>query len=382
MRSLLSGDIQPRSGDLVLATVYELGKHRKIEKITGRRATMMPGDEIIVCYGNRYAPDQFEALVSDDLGLCDLVAGGGIASREITRHDRMLPPTRIQPIGLIGDAQGQPLNVVDYRIPFETATRPIKLFIVVGTAMNSGKTFTAASLIHGLTKSGFTVAGIKGTGTGSGGDMWQMQDMGASITLDFTDAGFPGTYKCPGNEIEQGVIALVNHAANNGCDFAILEIADGLQHAETAKLLQSEFLLENSTGCIFAANDSLGAAYGCKLLAQLGHEVCAISGQITRSPLAMREAEACGIPLYTPFELQAGAMVETMAGQAASIEQPAEHIQPERYASVMSSMSDMPVVNRAEQTSWQNLREEGSRAPLQAAFPEVEWPEDDLDTAS
>ena len=65
---------------------------------------MLPGDEIIVCYGNRYAPDQFEALVSDDLGLCDLVASGGIASCEVNRHERMLPPTQILPIGLVGDA--------------------------------------------------------------------------------------------------------------------------------------------------------------------------------------------------------------------------------------------------------------------------------------
>ena len=60
-------DIQPKVGDLVLAKVEELGKHSKLELTNGRRALMFPGDEIVVAYGNRYAPDQFEATIGSDL---------------------------------------------------------------------------------------------------------------------------------------------------------------------------------------------------------------------------------------------------------------------------------------------------------------------------
>ena len=56
MKTIISGDIKPVSGNVVLATVHELGKHLRLELLDGRRAIMMPGDEIIVCYGNRYAP--------------------------------------------------------------------------------------------------------------------------------------------------------------------------------------------------------------------------------------------------------------------------------------------------------------------------------------
>ena len=83
MRTLISGNEKPRAGDLVMATIIEIGSHQRIELTNGRRARLSCGDQIIVCYGNRYAPDQFEALVADDLGGCDLVAGGGIAGREI-----------------------------------------------------------------------------------------------------------------------------------------------------------------------------------------------------------------------------------------------------------------------------------------------------------
>jgi hypothetical protein len=46
-------------------------------------------DAIIVAYGHRYAPDQFEAYVPEDLGPCHLVAGGGVAAREAERATRI-----------------------------------------------------------------------------------------------------------------------------------------------------------------------------------------------------------------------------------------------------------------------------------------------------
>lgn len=310
MLTLLRGDVAPRTGDLVLASVREVGKHKKIEKPNGRRALMMPGDEIIVCYGNRYAPDQFEALIPDDLSPCDLVAGGGIASKEVCRHDRMIEPTRIAPIGLIGDAEGKRLNLRRYAVKRCERQRSITTILVAGTAMNSGKTFSAASLVRGLKSSGYRVAGIKSTGTGSGGDLWQMKDMGADMVLDFTDAGFASTYKVPADAIEAGVLGLIDHAARHRCQFAVVEIADGLQHEETATLLRSDRLHKRSLGLLFAAYDSMGAKAGVEALLLERHNVLAISGQLTRSPLAIRETKAAlSCPVYTPFELQSGALV-------------------------------------------------------------------------
>ena len=219
------------------------------------------------------------------------------------------------PIGLVGNAEGERLNVADYRITPQESANQITVILVVGTAMNAGKTFTAASVVRGLKESGYRVAGIKATGTGSGGDLWQMKDMGADVILDFTDAGFASTYKAPDEAIEAGVVGLINHAAQRKCDYAIVEIADGLQHLETATLLRSAALKSRATGVVFAAYDSMGAKAGYDELRKLGYSVLAISGQITRSPLAMREAAtASGCPLYTPFEIQAGALVPALTG--------------------------------------------------------------------
>jgi hypothetical protein len=320
MQTLISGGVRPVSGDLVLASVQEIGKQRKIEQPSGRRAQLVVGDEIIVAYGSRYAPDQYEAIISEDLGLCDLIAAGGMASREVNRHDKMLPPTKIMPVGLIGDEHGERLNLSRYRVSDEPCDKPIKVIVVVGTAMNSGKTFTAASLIYSLKSTPYRVAGIKATGTGSGGDVFLFKDLGADVALDFTDGGFSGTYLIPDEEIERMVLSLINHAARLHADVAIVEIADGLRHRETATLLRSPRLRERASGVVLAAYDSMGAKAGVDLLQEWGYDPMAISGQLTRSPLMIREASRLiDCDILTPFQIQAGALREKiMNGQAAN----------------------------------------------------------------
>jgi hypothetical protein len=348
MQTLVNGEIAPASGNLVLATVQELGKHRKIESVHGRRALMMPGDEILVCYGNRYAPDQYEAIIGEDLGPCDLVAGGGVAARELCRHDRMLPATRIIPIGLVANADGRPLNVFDYRIdygepnPTKANLGDMRVIVVAGTAMNSGKTFTAASLIRGFKQSGFRVAGIKSTGTGSGNDLWTMKDMGADVVMDFTDAGFTSTYKIPDEKIEAAVLALIYQASLRKCDYAVVEIADGLQHLETATLLRSHRLRSIVYKAVFAAYDSLGARAGYYEMLELGYKVAAVSGQLTRSPLAMREAAmSVRCPMFTPFEIQAGALIPQMTSD---VEQTTQQPQPEKFAEMIKErVAKLPI---------------------------------------
>ena len=62
MKTLVTGEIKPRAGDLVLCEVKRLRQHCRLELANGRRSRMFVKDKIIVCYGNRYAPDQFESI--------------------------------------------------------------------------------------------------------------------------------------------------------------------------------------------------------------------------------------------------------------------------------------------------------------------------------
>lgn len=193
VRTLLSDvGTKPSAGDLVLARVVSIGQHSTIELPTGRKAAIHPEDEIVVSYGNRYAPDQFEALVPDDLGAAHLVAGGGVAGRAQCQHERMREPTAIEPIGLLGGDDGLPLNLKMFAM---TPARPraIPAIAVFGTSMNAGKTTTVASIIRGLSRAGLRAGAVKVSGTGAGNDLWSMRDAGAIAAHDFTDVGFATT---------------------------------------------------------------------------------------------------------------------------------------------------------------------------------------------
>ncbi|MFZ4808534.1 MAG: hypothetical protein ACOYLQ_14860 [Hyphomicrobiaceae bacterium] len=320
MQTLITGETRPQIGDLVLARVEKIGSHAKLELPNGRRAHLSPGDTIIAAYGNRYAPDQFEAIISTTLEPCHLVAAGGIISTKLCKHDAMGSPTRVTPIGLIADRQGRRLNLASYAITFDSDPPSIPTVLVAGTAMNAGKTMTAASLVYAFAKAGYRVAGIKSTGTGAGGDLWFMSDMGAEVVLDFTDGGLPSTYLVAPEVIENTVLGLIGHASAKGCDVAIVEVADGLQHQETATVLRSPRIKQAARGIVFAANDALGAQAGLETLRSWGHDVLALSGQLTRSPLAIREASrATGMPVFTAAEVQAGSLTKYILNGASEI---------------------------------------------------------------
>ncbi len=291
-RYLLSGERVPVAGDLVLARVEKIGQHQRIELPTGRRSRLYVGDEIIVCFGARYAPDQFESCVPEDLGACDLVAAGGIASSMISKHARMKDPTRLVPIGILADDTGERMNIHRWGLTGTTSSEPLpQIIAAIGTSMNAGKTSCAKQIVHGLRKRGLKVGATKVTGTGAGGDRWVLSDAGADIVLDFTDAGVASTFGLNNQEIINIFKTLTQHLADQKVDVIVLEVADGLLHGETAELLQSPEFRSACDGIVFAAGDAMGSAGGVKTLRDWGLNVVAVSGFLTSSALAMREAE-------------------------------------------------------------------------------------------
>lgn len=298
---LLKHGVQPRQGDLVLARVMGVGHHTKLELPEGRRSQLYQGDEILVTYANRYAPDQFEAEVPDDLEDCHLVAAGGIAARMLSKHAKTRNPTRIRPLGLLADLHGRRLNINEWRIDSEPFPKPLPPVIVVaGTAMNAGKTTAAARLIRGLVRAGKRVGAAKVTGTGAGGDYWQMQDAGACEVVDFTDAGHASTYQLAPQEIEKVFLRLLSHLGSLKTEVIVVEVADGVLQAETAALLASPGFSYYCDKLVFAASDAMGAVAGVQWLQSKGLNVHAVSGTLTTSPLAIRETStALGLPVLS-----------------------------------------------------------------------------------
>lgn len=292
MIGLAERNVKPRAGDLVLARVDRIGHHTKLELCDGRRAQLYVGDEIIVCYGNRYATDQFEARVPADLCPCDLAAAGGIAGKVDLCHERVRRPTEISPLGVLTGHDGRYLNLTDFALPTVETREGPGVLAVVGTAMNAGKTTAASHLIKGLTRDGYAVGAAKVTGTGAGGDRWSLLDAGAKAVLDFTDLGYVSTYLLSPRPVEEIFTTTLAHLAEAEVDVAVVEIADGLFQKETAALLGSPRVQSRIEALVLAATDPIGAAAGGRWLTMQSLPVVAITGLVTRSPLGSREVQS------------------------------------------------------------------------------------------
>lgn len=291
----------PRAGDLVLARVDKIGQHKHLELANGRRARLFSGDEIILVYGNRYAPDQFEAEVPERLGVCHMAAAGGIAARVIAKHPKMGTPTTVDPLGFVTDDKGRVVNLEHFALGEVTQQKPRPFTIaVVGTSMNAGKTETATHIVHGLKRAGLRVGAAKVTGTGAGPDAWSMLDAGAFRVLDFGDAGLASTYLAGTATVEAAFNSLTDHLANDGAEAIVLEVADGVFQRETAALLKSKSFKEKVDAMIFASGDAMGSAQGVQWLHTEQLPIRALCGIVSASPLGAREAsDATGLPVLT-----------------------------------------------------------------------------------
>lgn len=321
MRTVVGGKVRPRSGDVLLATVVRLGQHRRIEEPTGRRATLHVGDEILVSYADRYAPDQYESEVPADLHKTQLVASGGIASDALSHSLDVRNATDLQPVGLVGDAHGRPLNIADFALAPVHPQRERPLTVaVIGTSMNSGKTTTIHYLVRGFSKAGLRAGVTKVTGTGSGHDYWVMLDAGAHRMLDFTDVGLASTYRQPMPQVETTFVRLIDHLTASGTEVNLVEVADGVYQPETAHLIRSPAFRSRVDVVVFAAADATGAVAGVEQVTRLGLRVAAVSGRLTRSPLAVREAEgAVGLPVLGLDQLEDAQAMGRLLGLAAGI---------------------------------------------------------------
>ena len=279
-------------GDVILAEVVSIGQHSGVQLRTGRRASLYRGDLIAVCVAARYAPDQFECEARIDGDHADLAAAGGVAGVVVRKHRTMKTPTRLRVLGRLVNTDAEPVNIRGFALPNIEApqSRP-PVFAVLGSSMNAGKTVATGSLTRGFTRAGYRVVACKATGTGACGDFYTYLDAGARAVLDFTDLGHATTVNLDTNELESIYKNLIAHAVKRRANAVVIEIADGILQRETALLAQSAAFRDYTDGVVFAAGDALSAITGAERLEALGLQVSAVTGCLTRSPLAAEEAD-------------------------------------------------------------------------------------------
>lgn len=296
-------DRKPGQGDLVLARLDRIRQHTRLENIYGRREFIFPGDEMILAAGNRYATSQFHAELPASLGQCHLVAAGGIAATMLQRSRQVKAATEITLLGVLANAENQPLNLMQYRTLKRAAVcaeLSIPVLLVLGSDMDSGKTSLACAAINSFTSVGYKVAAAKLTGTGAGPDYWKMRDSGAYRVMDFLDAGLPSTPGMSSAELTEMLFDFKADAIDNGADLLIVEVADGVMQSDNQALLSSSRFVSQFNGALVAGDSAVAAVMAAQAVIHAGVPVLGIGGVFTRSPLSMEEvSNNTGLPVLT-----------------------------------------------------------------------------------
>jgi hypothetical protein len=296
---LLRDDIAaPQVGDFALVQVTTIGYHSRIATTEGHKLRLYPGDVVTGVFGNRYATDAFEAEVRSTENLHILTDAGMIGTVR-SRHAETKRPTELRFLGYLGDTSGQRLNLRAFRAhPAPTSSKLKSVLLVVGTAMNSGKTTTAAKLVKSLLRRGIRVTACKLTGSVCQRDRGEFHAAGAHFAQDFSDYGFPSTYLATEEQLLGLFESMLADAAQADPDITVLEVADGVLQRETKLLLGHSEVRRRVDGVVLAAPCSASALFGIEQLHEHGHRVVAVSGRITNSPLCMREfADGSSIPV-------------------------------------------------------------------------------------
>ena len=306
----------PQVGDVAVFEVLTIGKHTNVQSDDRRNSKIMPGDKIMATFGTRYATDQFEGYVPTTIEeVYHILGAGGTIGKVLTMHNRfeMIGPTTLRLIGYAFNANGELINTKKVKEgqlqKFSGVLASLtKVVLSVGSSMNSGKTTTAAFLVHGLKKSGYKVAYIKLTGTVYTKDKDLAYDMGADLSIDFSHFGFPSTFLCSRQELMNLYESLLKEAITVSPDYVVIEIADGLYQRETKMLLTDPEFMSTVDNVIYSAGDSLSAVSGVQLLQSWKIIPWCVCGIFTGSPLLIQEAkENMSIPVMTLLELQENA---------------------------------------------------------------------------
>lgn len=302
-------------GDVGVFEVLQIGKHTRVQSETKQNITIIEGDHIMAAFGTRYATAQIEGYLPErlDQELHILGAGGTVGLvKSMHVQYQVQGPTIIRLIGLVTDAMGKVINtkkLEEHRmIPFATGvSTSTKVILSLGSSMDSGKTTSAAYLVHGLKMEGKRVAYIKLTGTIYTKDADLAYDLGADVTTDFGEFGFPSTYMCDEQELLDLYASLMSVVMPAKPEYVIMEIADGLYQRETKMLLTNPKFISTIEGVIFSAGDSLSAIQGIEVLNQWGIYPNCIGGLFTTSPLLIQEVRNNTlVPVYNIHELAYG----------------------------------------------------------------------------
>lgn len=288
-------EVDVREGSIVVGRVLtESRSYGNVEMPSGRLAKVVKGNLVAGVLGARQAlhgymghmPEKVE--VGDVLSLLNM--GGVIGVCDAPNKD-LGPPMQIEILGgVVRD--GKPLNIADFAIPHADslpADGP-PLVLILGTSMNSGKTYAAAEIIRCWSQSGIRVAAGKLTGVAALRDTLSMEDNGAVATASFLHCGLPSTVNA--KDLAGVGRSVVRELERSNPDVIVLELGDGIIGGyRTSDILKDPELRARTAARVLCASDLVGAWGGVNFLEGIGQKPEVISGPVTDNAVGTRFIE-------------------------------------------------------------------------------------------
>lgn len=276
--------VAERGTVVVCRALGERKTYGDLELPSGRHAKIVHGNIVMGALGSRQALHGFMGETPKSLKKGDIISLlniGGVMGTCISSSKAMGPPIEMEVIGCV-IRNGKIVNIADYAIPpcHELKSDGPPLALVMGTCMNSGKTYAATEIIRLLSHSGVRVAAGKLSGVAALRDTLAMQDNGASEVSSFLECGLPSTVTVSDlAAVARSVIAKLEKCTP---DLIVLELGDGVIGGYNLDSILGDPGIQARTHCrILCANDLVGAWGGVIYLEKFSHKPGICSGPVT-----------------------------------------------------------------------------------------------------
>jgi len=288
----LGRDFPCQEGDVVAVRIISRkSSYNHLELTTGRFSLLKVGDVIAGALGHRRALMGYAGLLPEKLEVGDvinLLNIGGCLGICTSSNPDIGPPFDCEVLGQIlhfpylGERVGVPANISQGALPMSDRLElpGVPVIAVVGTCMNSGKTFACASLIQELVRARLRVHAAKATGVSLRRDVHAMADAGARETMIFTDLGVVTTQPSNAPALTR---SMLSRLAESQPDVIVLELGDGLMgDYGVDAILQAADIREAFSAVVLAAGDPVGAWGGHRqLLERFEIETTVVTGPAT-----------------------------------------------------------------------------------------------------
>ncbi|EKE15154.1 MAG: hypothetical protein ACD_12C00126G0002 [uncultured bacterium] len=273
---------------VVVKVLEEQTKYGKLELTTGLMSKIKKGELIVGVLGERKALAGIVGIVPKKIKTDDVLnvlnIGGVIGKATSWNKDFVNLPI---PVKVLGEViiNNKSLNIHDSIQKLDSVLfKTVPLIVVMGTAMNVGKTTATVKLIQSIkNKTKLNLVAAKLSGIAAQKDILAMKKAGADQVLSFLDVGISSTINNHGLVVPAAK-TIINKLSQEKPDLIVVELGDGIiGWYGVDKLLNDKEFAKAINFNIMCAHDLVGAKGSYDMLESLNLKIDFFAGPVTNN---------------------------------------------------------------------------------------------------